>query len=199
MTEPLIRDMLHAQAGSVADPPVPTTSELFGAFFVVGLTGFGGVLPTVRRMLVDRKRWMTDREFAEMMPLAQLLPGPNVANIATFLGRRFRGIPGAFVSVVALYLAPSVVTILIGYAYERWGETAFAHRVLSGLMPTATGLIVATVMRLLVSLPRHPRNMLLVLVTFIGITFFRLPLLWVVALLGPLAAWLAQRATQQRK
>jgi chromate transporter len=174
--------------------PRPSLGHLFGAFFMIGLTGFGGVLPWARRMLVERRRWLTDREFTELLPLAQLLPGPNVSNIATILGRQYHGAFGAAVAVGGLYLAPTVVTIGLGYAYARWGAAAVTAHLLAGLMPVATGLVIATVAKLIASLPRDWRNAALVLATFIAIAVLKLPLLFVLAVLGPFGTWLMLRA-----
>jgi chromate transporter len=168
--------------------------QIFSAFFMVGLTGFGGVLPWARRMIVERRSWMTDREFAEMLPLAQLLPGPNVSNIATILGRQYHGAVGAVTGVCGLYLAPTVITIGVGYAYARWGSAPVTAHLLAGLMPVATGLVIATVLKLLVSLPRDLRNGLLVVTMFIAIGLLKLPLLPVLAVLGPFGSWLMWRA-----
>lgn len=168
-------------------PPVPTSFALFKAFFFIGLTGFGGVLPWARRMLVERLRWLTNREFAELLPLAQLLPGPNVANIATVLGRQYRGAKGAAIAVFGLYLAPTIITIGIAYAYARWGHAPVTAHLFAGLMPAATGLVIATVLKLVTSLPRSVASVVLVAATFIGIAIMKIPLLIVLAVLGPLA------------
>jgi chromate transporter len=161
---------------------------------VIGLTGFGGVLPWARRMLVERRRWLTDREFAELLPLAQLLPGPNVSNIATILGRQYRGAIGAAVAVSGLYLAPTIITIGLGYAYARWGQAPVTAHLLAGLMPVATGLVISTVLKLITSLPRDLRNAALVVATFVAIGILKLPLLFVLAVLGPFGTWLMLRA-----
>jgi chromate transporter len=161
---------------------------------MIGLTGFGGVLPWARRMLVERRGWLSDREFAELMPLAQLLPGPNVSNIATILGRQFHGAMGATIAVGGLYLAPTIVTIALGYAYARWGHADVTTHLFAGLMPVATGLVIAAVLKLIVSLPRDARNLALVLATFVAIGVLKLPLLLVIAVLGTVGAWLMYRA-----
>jgi chromate transporter len=187
--------------GPVIEQPVarmrPTSGALFTAFFLIGLTGFGGVLPWARRMLVEKRGWLSDREFTELLPLAQLLPGPNVSNIATILGRQFHGAMGAALAVGGLYLAPTIVTIALGYAYARWGNAAITTRLFAGLMPVATGLVIATVLKLIVSLPRDVRNLTLVLATFLAIGVFKLPLLLVLAVLGPVGAWLMYRAASR--
>jgi chromate transporter len=165
---------------------VPSSFALFKAFFLIGLTGFGGVLPWARRMLVERQAWLTAREFAELLPLAQLLPGPNVANIATVLGRQYRGPKGAASAVVGLYLAPTIVTIGIGYAYARWGNAPVTAHLFAGLMPAATGLVIANVLKLVESLPRNAANFALVAATFIAVAIMKIPLLIVLAVLGPI-------------
>lgn len=191
-------DANSERSGLPGEPPVahsePTLGELFGAFFMIGLTGFGGVLPWARRMLVERRHWLTDREFAEVLPLAQLLPGPNVSNIATILGRKYHGAPGAVTSVCGLYLAPTIITIGVGYAYASWGNAAVTTHLLAGLMPVATGLVIATVLKLLMSLPRDLRNLVLVVAMFVAVGLLKLPLLPVLAVLGPFGSWLMWRA-----
>lgn len=185
-------------SSSASPPGVPTCLELFRNFAVVGLTGFGGVLPWARRMIVERRGWLTDLEFAELLPLAQLLPGPNVANIATMLGRRYRGASGSAAAVFGLYLFPTIITILLGYAYRRWSDAPIMHRLLSGLMPAAAGLMIATALKLVVSLPRSTQSWLLVCATFAAVGLLALPLLAVLAVLGPLATWLAWRKPAAR-
>ncbi|WP_321797958.1 chromate transporter [Caballeronia sp. J97] len=191
MTAHTIREISPATA-SVSEanmsgaPRVPTSLALFKAFFLIGLTGFGGVLPWARRMLVERQGWLTNREFAELLPLAQLLPGPNVANIATVLGRQYRGAKGAAIAVFGLYLAPTVITIGVGYAYGRWGHAPVTAHLFAGLMPAATGLVIATVLKLVTSLPRGAASIAFVATTFIAIALVKIPLLIVLAVLGPL-------------
>ncbi|HEY4298097.1 MAG TPA: chromate transporter [Paraburkholderia sp.] len=192
MTVPVLDHADSPAAGRRAGQP--NLNDLFGAFFVIGLTGFGGVLPWARRMLVERRRWLTDREFAELLPLAQLLPGPNVSNIATILGRQYRGAIGAAVAVSGLYLAPTIITIGLGYAYARWGQAPVTAHLLAGLMPVATGLVISTVLKLITSLPRDLRNAALVVATFVAIGILKLPLLFVLAVLGPFGTWLMLRA-----
>ena len=74
-------------------PPAPlqvTTGALFWGFLKVGVSGFGGVLPIAHRMLVERRRWLTEQEFTEALSLSQFLPGPNIVNLSVIIGRRFQ-------------------------------------------------------------------------------------------------------------
>ena len=63
--------------GRDIDATKPGPQALFLAFLSVGLSGFGGVLPFARRMLVDQKAWLDEAEFVETLALCQSLPGPT--------------------------------------------------------------------------------------------------------------------------
>src|ERR1700693_1153439 len=87
-------------------PQRPSLSELFGAFVIVSLSGFGGALPWARRKIVEQKRWMTTQEFNEAFALSHFLPGPRVVSFWVVLGARFGGAAGAAVALAGLMGPP---------------------------------------------------------------------------------------------
>src|SRR5271156_6599211 len=97
--------------------PRPTSWQLFWNLALVGLCGFGGVLPWARRRLVDRRGWLSEWEFAELLALGQLMPGPNIANLVVIYARRQRGARGAISAISGLYIFPTMITILLGSLY----------------------------------------------------------------------------------
>ena len=68
---------------------------LFWAINMMALQGFGGVLAVVQRELVEKKQWLTLEEFVEDWAVAQIMPGPNVVNLALMVGDRYFGWRGA--------------------------------------------------------------------------------------------------------
>src|ERR1700738_5040246 len=100
----------------VSSPP-PTLLELWVAFALIALCGFGGVLAWSRRMLVEERKWMTPEEFGNAYALCQFLPGPNVVNLSVVFGRRIRGPVGAAVAPVGLIGPPFVIVSLISLVY----------------------------------------------------------------------------------
>ena len=87
---------MHAEP----DQPRPQSlRELFGAFTLIALQGFGGVLPVSERVLCEQKRWLSPEQYVETLALGQVLPGPNVCNLALIVGDRFFGWRGALVAL----------------------------------------------------------------------------------------------------
>jgi chromate transporter len=96
----------------------PGLSELFFGFLTVAMSGFGGVLPWARRVFVEQRRWLSEREFAEALALCQFLPGPNIVNMGVIVGSRFHGAAGAVVSVAGLVGAPLLIMMACGALYS---------------------------------------------------------------------------------
>ncbi|MEE3502069.1 chromate transporter [Acidiphilium acidophilum] len=141
-----------------ASPDRLSRSALFNGFFIAGLSGFGGVLPFARRIIVERKRWLTDAEFADLFSLCQFLPGPNIVNLAAAFGARHRGASGALAAMGGLLAAPITIVILLGLLFERYGRLPDVHHGLEGLAAAAAGLILATALENRCSLAAGSHN-----------------------------------------
>ncbi|MGF6093633.1 chromate transporter [Pseudomonas sp. 18175] len=161
--------------------PPPSLWQLFYNFAWVGLCGFGGVLPWARQMMVDRRRWVTEAAFNELLTTGQFFPGPNIANVGIIYGRRLHGLPGAALAVFGLYLFPSLITVLAGFAYAKWWSHTVVQQVFGAVMPIATGLMLGTTLRLLKAMPRTVANYSAFVLTFVLMAVWVLPL-WIVLL-----------------
>ena len=169
-------------------------NELFWCFSSLGLTGFGGVTPWARRILVDRKRWLTNLEFAELLTLGQLLPGSNISNMAIMLGRSYFGWRGAVAAVCGLHMFPLIIIILLGLAYHRYGQLAWVQHLLGGVLPVAAGMVIATAIKLIRGFPRTVHTAGFFLLTFGAAALLHLSLGMILLVLAPLAMATAWRA-----
>jgi len=170
----------------------PTTRELFLGFLFLGLIGFGGVLPLARRMIVEERRWLSGDDFTEMLGLCQFLPGGNIINLSVAIGLQFRGIAGAFASIMGLIAAPSVIVIALGVIYQRFNDSYIQH-LFGGLAAAAAGLLVATALKMAMPIRRKPLAIAIASLFFIAIAVLRLPLLPTMAVLVPLSIFVTWR------
>lgn len=179
-------------AADFVHPKVPELSELFVGFLAISLSGFGGVLPWARRMLVERRRWLNEREFAEALALCQFLPGPNIVNLSIILGSRFRGVPGALAAFTGLVGVPLLIMMACGALYVRYGELETLRGALAGLAAGAAGLLMAMAVRMALPLVRERRisAIAFAVAAFAAVGLLRLPLYWAVLVIAPLSmAW----------
>jgi len=169
--------------------------ELFLAFSRISLTSFGGAIFWARRELVERQRWLTEREFVDVFTLGQLLPGPNVLNVTVIVGHRFAGWTGAAAAAAGFLGWPCLIIVGMGMLYQLYGALPQVQQALTGMASVAAGLLFATVIKLATALPRGWRPWLFGALAFVGVGVLRWPLLWVMAALAPwavFAAWKEQ-------
>lgn len=171
--------------------------ELFFAFNWLALQGFGGVLAVVQHELVERKRWFTREEFVEEWAVAQIMPGPNVINLALMIGARYFGLRGAMTALAGMLAVPLLIVLLLALVYARFADVPQVAGALRGMGAVAAGLVTATGLKLFGALRRNSLGMAvcsaLGLATFACIALLRLPLAWVLLGLGGLGFVLAWR------
>ena len=183
-------------------PRPESLSDLFFSFTILALQGFGGVLAVVQRELVEKKRWMTREEFVEEWAVAQVLPGPNVVNLALMIGDRYFGIRGAVVGVAGMLVFPLIVVLALALVYTRYAADPQVAGALRGMGAVAAGLITATGLKLASALRRHPLGLPLciaiALACFVCVALLRVPLAYVLVGLGGLACALTYRSLGAR-
>jgi chromate transporter len=170
--------------------------ELFVAFTSLALQGFGGVLPVAQRVLVERRGWLTREQFVEMLAVSQVLPGPNIVNLALMFGDRCFGLRGAFAALAGMLLAPMVIVLALTALYGHFAQDPVVTGALRGMGAVASGLVIATGLKLLTTLQRNPMGLPICLgfgaITLIATAWLRVPLVWVILGLGAVAiavAW----------
>ncbi len=168
-----------------------TPLALFLAFSRISLSSFGGAIFWARRQLIEKQRWLTEREFVELFTLGQLLPGPNVLNLTVMVGYRFAGWSGAAAAVAGFLGWPCLVVVGMGVLYQHYGAVPQVQQALTGMSSVAAGLLLATVIKLATVLPRRWQSWLFGALAFVGVGVMRWPLLWVIGALAPWAVFTA--------
>lgn len=182
----------------------PTSkSDLFWSFSWLALQGFGGVLAVVQRVLVEKKQWLTREQFVEEWAVAQILPGPNVVNLALMLGDRYYGFSGAMLAMAGMLFFPLLIVLAMVVLYSGVADMPQVQGALRGMGAVTAGLITATGLKLLPALQRNPLGKVLcwlaVALTFVAIALLRVPLLWVLLVLGGLTCAGAYRMLRQHE
>ena len=163
-------------------------------FLTIALSGFGGVLPWARRVLVEDRGWLTAETFNDTLALCQSLPGPNIVNLSVVIGARFAGPGGAIAAVCGLVGAPVVIVIALAALYDRFGALGRTPEAIAALGAAAAGLVAATAAKMArpVVNSRPVSAGALILAAFVGAGVLRAPLTWVLLALAPMgaaAAW----------
>jgi chromate transporter len=172
--------------------PPRSPAELFFAFMKLGLQGFGGVLPVARHALVETYRWLTMEEFTDIVSRCQALPGPNIVNVSICIGGRHFGARGAIAASAGLLVAPFVLLLVLGALYSGYAQLPIVANALRGVSAVAAGLILGTALRMAASPRLRTWRALFGVAAFAAVSWLRLPLALVLAVIIPAsigAAW----------
>ncbi len=186
---------MSQESNPLARPGSPR--DLFIAFTLLALQGFGGVLAVAQRVLCEQRRWLTQEEFVEILGVGQVLPGPNVCNVALMVGDRFFGWRGAFAALAGLMALPLGIVLVVTAIYSEFALHPAVSGALKGMGAVAAGLIVGTGFKLATALRVNPMGLpvclILIVLVFVSVALLRWPLVWVLVGLGALAGVYAWR------
>lgn len=172
---------------------VPTRLALFLGYAKAGLFGFGGVAAWARRIIVEERRWLTEREYAEVLGLGQVLPGPNVGNAAVMIGRRFHGFTGALCASAGLYIGPLCILLLLASFYEAYGQVPRIGALMQGIAAAAAGMVIGTAIKMGTRLMPPPEMVALGILAAVMAFWWRVPLPLIILGLGPVGIFCAWR------
>jgi len=132
-------------------PAIPLIAKLGLAlsvsfiFLRIGAVTFGGgyvMIPEIENEVVNSHHWLNHQEFADATALGQITPGP-VLIMATFVGYRVAGTPGALLSTLCVFLPSFLMTIAAGSSFRRFRTNRQMQAFLRGVAPAVTGLLAA--------------------------------------------------------
>ena len=190
-------DLPTAAHAEPARPRPQSPADLFWSFTWLALQGFGGVLAVVQRELVEKKRWMTNEEFVEDWAVAQTMPGPNVVNLSIMIGDRHFGLRGALAALAGMLAFPLFLVLALAVAYAEFASHPAVAGALRGMGAVAAGLIAGVGIKLFASIRQHPLGrpvcMVLTALTIAAMAWLRLPLFWILPVLGGAACVLTFR------
>ncbi|NBI66075.1 chromate transporter [Pseudoflavonifractor sp. 60] len=126
-------------------------ADLFLTFAKVGVCTFGGgyaMLPILQREVVEKKGWATDEELTDYFAVGQCTPGIIAVNTATFIGYKYKGIPGGVLATLGLVFPSLIIITAIAAFLSNFADIPAVRHALAGINAAVVALIAASVLKL---------------------------------------------------
>ncbi|NLI72124.1 MAG: chromate transporter [Bacteroidales bacterium] len=120
--------------------------QMFFTFVRIGTFTFGGgyaMIPLIQEEVVKKKKWIEEREFIDMLAMAQSAPGVMAINTAIFIGYKMRGFKGSLVTAFGTALPSFIIILLIAIVFTSFRENPVVERIFKGIRPAVVALIAA--------------------------------------------------------
>ncbi|HEX6380474.1 MAG TPA: chromate transporter, partial [Acidimicrobiia bacterium] len=135
--------------------PRPTPTVGLGAlallFLRLGLTAVGGPaahIAVMQREVVEKRGWLTNAEFLDLIGASNAIPGPTSTEVAMYTGRRHGGIPGLIVAGLGFITPAALIVGVLAWVYVRYGAKPAVGDVLFGVKPVVVAVVLVAVVRL---------------------------------------------------
>lgn len=181
------------------------TGEMFLAFLKAGAFTIGGgyaMLPLVQEEFIKKKKWFDNKDFLEILGLAQSLPGPVIVNFSLLAGYRLKGFKGGLFSLLGAILPSFLIIMVIAVYLWGYGENRAVQAAFQGIRPAVVALIISAAIKLGKETFRQRYNLLFFLLFLGALLLFNVhPLVVIVA--GALTGFLRpyfinwQRSTKE--
>ena len=125
--------------------------EIFWSFLKIGAFTFGGgyaMIPLIQHEVIHRRRWIEERDFIDLLTLAQTAPGPIALNTAVFVGYKRQGYLGALSAIMGVIVPSFVVILIVAIFFASIRDNAYVDAAFKGMRPAVVALIVAPIVGL---------------------------------------------------
>ena len=193
--------MEELQVGNENKSRQVTLFSLFYAFLKIGTFTFGGgyaMLPLLQVELVEKKKWLDRREFADCLLVAQSTPGPIVVNISLVAGYRMLGLKGGLSALLGAVLPPFLLLLTIAIYLWQYRENPIVHAAFKGIGPAVAALIAAAAVKLGKNILKGYRSLLLLLLLLGGLLVYNIHPLYII-ICGVLAGFFLPLVQHKRE
>jgi len=116
---------------------------LFLTFFKIGAFTFGGgyAMLALIQAEVTAKGWISAEELVNFIAISESTPGPIAVNMATFVGTRMAGVPGAVIATLGVVLPSFIIILIVAKCFEKFKQSRVVSGCMKGLRPAVVGLI----------------------------------------------------------
>jgi chromate transporter len=183
--------MSEAPAESIpAAREVVALRHLFGVFFFIGATSFGGgVVAYLREHIVERQKWLDDEEFMASLEIGQTLPGLIATNVSIIVGNRLRGPRGSLAALLGILIPGSLVVFVLGLLYSEFKKSPEVTAVLNGVAAAAVGLLLEVTLQIGRKQLLNWRDLCFLVPVFIAVGVLHVSLLVVLFTIAPFSVW----------
>lgn len=172
--------------------------EIFWSFLKIGAFTFGGgyaMIPLIQHEVINNHRWLSDREFVELLTIAQAAPGPIALNTAVFVGYKHRGYWGAVSAVLGVVIPSFTIILFVAVFFTSMRDNRWVDAAFKGMRPAVVALIVAPIVGLAKGL--HWVLIAVAAATALLVWYFGFSPIWVL-IAGAIggALWVAKRGEE---
>jgi len=170
--------------------------EIIVAFLTLGVAAFGGPaahIGLMEREFVQRRQWLSQETFLQMIGFTNLIPGPNSTEMASLIGYHRAKTAGLLLAGLSFILPAFTMVLILSMVYTRFESLSLFNRMLSGITPVIVAVIALALLRLSKKVSNSTISRLLFVLILVLALFTTINELWFLGL-GAITMLIIQRS-----
>jgi len=156
----------------------PSLAQAFIVWLRIGLLSFGGPaaqIALMHREIVDKNRWLNEKQFLNALSFCMLLPGPEAMQLATYAGWRLHGTIGGLIAGLLFVLPGACVIFALAAVYAFYGELSLMNALFLGVKAAVIIIVIEALLKVSRRALHLPEHWVIAALAFVGIYFLALP------------------------
>ncbi len=161
--------------------------KIFFAFFKIGLYTFGGgyaMIPLIHFYAVDKYKWLDEKEFIDIIAIAESTPGPIAVNSATYVGYKTYGVKGSIAATLGVALPSLIIITLISAFLMQYKDNTYVEYAFKGIRIGVSVLVINAGLRIYKKIDKSIFAYILILFGFFAGYFSLIPVVYVILISG---------------
>ena len=138
------------------------------------------MIPLIEKEVVQNKKWIAEREFVDMLAMAQSAPGVMAINTAVFVGYKLRGLTGSIIAALGTALPSFIIIVLIAMFFVEFRSNTIVDKIFKGIRPAVVALIAAPLWRMTKSANITYKTVFIPIIVIVLIWAFNVPPAYIV-------------------
>lgn len=157
----------------------------FCTFFRIGLFTIGGgyaMIPLIEKEVVEKHKWMSHKDFIDLLAVAQSVPGVFAVNMAVYIGYHQRGIRGSICNMLGTVLPSFIIILTIALFFQQFKEYQLIENIFKGIRPAVVALIAVPTFNVAQNAQLNRYNIWIPIVSTILIWLLGVSPIWVITI-----------------
>ena len=161
--------------------------DIFLSFAKIGAFTIGGgyaMIPIIQKVVVDKKKWINEEEFLDILAIAQSAPGLLAVNISIFLGYKLKGTKGSIIATLGSITPSFLIILLIAIFFAGYQDNETVIKIFKGIRPVVVALIAVPVINMAKKSKLNIYTAILAVATALAIIFLKISPVYILLLTG---------------
>ena len=182
---------------SAQQPDLLDASRIWGKIGILSFGGPAAQIALMHRLVVDERKWLTEKEFLNALSFCMLLPGPEAMQLATYSGWRLHGVIGGLIAGLLFVLPGAAVILALSLLYVFYGETNVVSAMFVGIKAAVVIIVIEALLKVSKRALKARWQWIVAIAAFIGIFLFQISYPLIVVLAGFAGLLLGARRNEE--